>query len=67
MMDELRDYRFYEENLTHPSHLAVEYIYECFRQFAIEPACEERIAAARRAAKASRHRKFQFGNPASNE
>lgn len=67
MMDELRDYRFYEENLTHPSHLAVEYIYECFRQFAIEPACEERIAAARKAAKASRPRKFQFGNPASNE
>ena len=67
MMDELRDYRFYEENLTHPSHQAVEYIYECFRQFAIDPACEERIAAARRAARASRHRKFQFGNSPSNE
>ena len=67
MMDELRDYRFYEENLTHPSHQAVEYIFERFREFAIDPACEERIAAARRAARASRHRKFQFGNPALNE
>lgn len=67
MMDELRDYRFYEENLTHPSHLAVEYIYECFRQFAIEPSCEERVAAARRLARAARHRKFQFGNSVSNE
>ena len=62
MMDELRDYRFYEENLTHPSHLAVEYIFDCFRQFAIEEACSEAIARHRKEAKASRHRKFQFGN-----
>ena len=67
MMDELRDYRFYEENLTHPSHLAVEYIFECFKQFAIDPSCEESIAAARKAARAARHRKFQFGNPRPNE
>ena len=62
MMDELRDYRFYEENLTHPNHLAVEYIFDCFRQFAIDPACENDIAANRKAAKAALHRKFQFGN-----
>lgn len=67
MMDELRDYRFYEENLTHPSRQAVEYIFECFRQFAIDPACEERIAASRKAARAARHRAFQFGNPAPNQ
>ena len=67
MLDELRDYRFYEENMTHPSHLAVEHIFECFRQFALDPACEEAIAAARRAARAARHRQFQFGNPSSNQ
>lgn len=67
MMDELRDYRFYEENLTHPSHQAVEYIFDGFRQFAIDSACEQRIAAARKAARAARHRAFQFGNPASNQ
>ena len=67
MMDELRDYRFYEENLTHPSHQAVEYIFDCFRQFAIDPACEDAIAAARKAARAARHRKFQFGNTGANE
>ena len=67
MMDELRDYRFYEENLTHPSHQAVEYIFDGFRQFAIDSACEQRIAAARKAARAARHIKFQFGNPASNQ
>ena len=30
MMDELRDYRFYEEDMLHPSRLAVEHIRECF-------------------------------------
>ena len=30
MLDELRDYRFYAEDMTHPSQLAVEYIWERF-------------------------------------
>ena len=30
VLDELRDYRFYAEDMTHPSPVAVEYIWECF-------------------------------------
>lgn len=30
MMDELRDYRFYADDMLHPSPVAVEYIWECF-------------------------------------
>jgi hypothetical protein len=30
MMDELRDYRFYADDMLHPSKMAVEYIWECF-------------------------------------
>lgn len=30
VMDELRDYRFYAEDMLHPSPLAVKYIWECF-------------------------------------
>jgi len=30
MMDELRDYRFYAEDLVHPSDIAVQYIWEMF-------------------------------------
>ena len=30
MMDELRDYRFYADDMVHPSKLAVEYIWDCF-------------------------------------
>lgn len=32
MMDELRDYRFYADDLFHPSNLAVEYIWSKFEQ-----------------------------------
>ena len=30
MLDELRDYRFYDADMVHPSQLAIEYIWECF-------------------------------------
>lgn len=30
MMDELRDYRFYADDMVHPSRMAIEYIGECF-------------------------------------
>lgn len=30
MMDELRDYRFYADDMLHPSTKAIEYIWECF-------------------------------------
>lgn len=30
MMDELRDYRFYADDMLHPSEVAVDYLWECF-------------------------------------
>jgi hypothetical protein len=30
MMDELRDYRFYSEDMLHPSQVAINYIWERF-------------------------------------
>jgi hypothetical protein len=30
MLDELRDYRFYAEDMVHPSQVAVDYIWERF-------------------------------------
>ncbi|GGG56506.1 hypothetical protein GCM10010976_29190 [Bizionia arctica] len=32
MMDELRDYRFYAEDLIHPSQTAINYIWEAFKE-----------------------------------
>jgi hypothetical protein len=30
MMDELRDYRFYSEDMLHPNNVAIKYIWQCF-------------------------------------
>lgn len=55
MMDELRDYRFYAPNMTHPSPQAVEYIFERFRDCAIDPAALPKMTEALKQLKASRH------------
>jgi len=31
MMDELRDYRFYNQDMIHPNDLAIDYIWETFK------------------------------------
>ena len=36
LMDELRDYRFYKEDMVHPTEQAVRYIWERFVDFAID-------------------------------
>ena len=35
MMDELRDYRFYAEDMVHPSRVAIDYIWERFKETSI--------------------------------
>ena len=42
ILDELRDYRFYAEDLTHPSNVAVNYIWERFTQTYLTPADQQR-------------------------
>lgn len=37
LMDELRDYRFYANDLIHPSELAIQYIWEKFKEVWIQP------------------------------
>lgn len=45
MLDDLRDYRFYADDLKHPSPMAVEYIYNIFSQtyFSNETLAEARL------------------------
>lgn len=35
MMDELRDYRFYAEDMLHPNQVAIDYIWKCFKETTI--------------------------------
>lgn len=37
LLDELRDYRFYKEDMIHPTDQAVRYIFERFVDFAVNP------------------------------
>ncbi|MBQ2104046.1 MAG: GSCFA domain-containing protein [Bacteroidales bacterium] len=56
IMDELRDYRFYAEDLSHPSHVAEEYIWENFISFAVPEDQRARIAENLKAWKRTQHR-----------
>lgn len=46
MMDELRDYRFYKEDMVHPTEQAVRYIWERFVDFAVDPKEKPALQAA---------------------
>lgn len=60
--DELRDYRFYADDMTHPSAAAVEYIWQRFAEAAFDEETRRTSAAAERIVQAAEHRPF---NPAS--
>lgn len=55
MMDELRDYRFYAEDMCHPSGQAVDYIRERFLAWALPSAEDPRLEENIRLFKHSRH------------
>lgn len=55
MMDELRDYRFYAEDMVHPSPLAVKYIFEKFRKAHISSAAIKQMTENLRLTKAENH------------
>lgn len=56
MMDELRDYRFYAEDMVHPSSQAVDYIWERFCEFALDKSEKEAMEEAFRNYRRSLHR-----------
>lgn len=59
VMDELRDYRFYADDLVHPAPAAVRLVWERFLDACTDPADRPAILAAERAARAARHRPLQ--------
>jgi len=46
LFDELRDYRFYKEDMVHPTDQAIHYIWEKFVDFAINPSERPAMKAA---------------------
>ena len=56
VLDDLRDYRFYAEDLKHPSPMAVDYIYEIFSDCYFSSKTRQAAAEGRKATLAARHR-----------
>lgn len=59
--DELRDYRFYAEDMVHPSEVAVNYIWERFIDFAVPQAERQRLLDNEKAWRQSQHRPMHIG------
>ena len=56
MMDELRDYRFYAEDMTHPTSQSADYIWERFCDFAVPDSERETLRNNIKAWRQSQHR-----------
>ena len=56
VMDELRDYRFYAEDMTHPSAQTIGYLWERFVDFALLPQEKEKLLEHEKLYRQSQHR-----------
>ena len=56
MMDDLRDYRFYEADMCHPNKTAINYIAGKFFQSAFDPKIESYLKAAKKISSLQAHR-----------
>jgi len=63
MMDELRDYRFYKEDMIHPGTQAEDYIWERFKQSWIDPKCYSVIHEFEAIKRDLNHRPFNPDSP----
>ncbi|WP_459211425.1 GSCFA domain-containing protein [Aquimarina rhabdastrellae] len=59
MMDELRDYRFYKDDMIHPSSIAVDYIWEKFQESWIAIESYATMKAVATVQRGLQHRPFQ--------
>ena len=59
LTDELRDYRFYDEDMLHPSALAVKYVWERFCDFSFDRETRDLMAQIQQIHKAMAHRPFR--------
>lgn len=58
VMDELRDYRFYKEDMLHPSDQAVEYLWQQLEQHYLSPAARQFLEEWHPVKEALSHRPF---------
>lgn len=64
LLDELRDYRYYADDLLHPSALAADYIFERFAQWAFSPTLTAFATERERLRRTEAHRPLHPGSTA---
>lgn len=64
VIDVLRDYRFYEQDLVHPSAAATEYVFEVFKNSIIEKKDREILDEIKKLLDAKNHRAFHSATEA---
>lgn len=62
LIDDLRDYRYYADDLAHPSKIAVEYVWERFCEYALTDKAQRLLPQIEQIVSAAEHRAF---NPTS--
>jgi len=65
--DELRDYRFYAEDMTHPSPLAEKIIWQRLRDTYINKVCQSQISRVEKFMQAVHHRIIDPSSPATRD
>lgn len=58
VLDELRDYRFYADDMLHPSPLAIDYVWECFTDACLTAEARSVMAECQEIRRALEHRPF---------
>ena len=59
MMDDLRDYRFYQADMIHPTEQAIDYIWQAFLTSTISPETQDLFRIIEKVQAAVHHRPFQ--------
>ena len=58
LIDDLRDYRYYADDLAHPSKVAVDYVWERFCEAVLSPKAQEQLPKIEQIVAAAEHRPF---------
>ena len=58
LLDELRDYRFFADDMFHPNRQAVEYMWECFSETYFSEATRRLVGECQAVRRAAEHRPF---------
>lgn len=64
VIDDLRDYRFYKDDMVHPNETAIRYVWEQFVKAAVHPASQDVLKTVTDLLRAKEHRPF---NPESSQ